>query len=220
MHEFNLIPADYREREQIERKLHTFTYLLIGLLISIAGLHVGLNRKTLSLKSEIQILEEGKMLTLQQQQQFNDLLAQERSLTKRLEIFNALRGGPPVRQLFLAIDRVLDGNVWFTQLKFQRAGEIVEAPPKTTQNGYFITIPEDASGSGKSQTWQLKTNMQVAGQAIDHSRLSVFVNQLIDLPEIEDVKVLNTNLKTYTSTQAIDFNMILIIDTSYLADHG
>jgi hypothetical protein len=220
MHEFNLIPADYRERELIRQKLHTFAVILIGLIIAIASLHFGLHRMTLKLKSEIQILEDNKMLTLQQLQQFNNLLAQERSLTKRLEIFNALRGGPPVRQLFLAIDRVLDGSVWFTQLKFQRAGEIVDAPPQTTQNGYFITIPEEASGAGKTQTWQLKTNMQVAGQAIDHSRLSVFVNKLIDLPEIADVKVLNTNLKTYTSTQAIDFNLILIIDTSYLADHG
>jgi hypothetical protein len=220
MHEFNLIPADYVEREHIEKKLHTFAFILIGLLLSIAILHFCLQHIILNLKSEIQVLEEGKMLTLQQQQRFNDLLAQERSLTKRLEIFNALRGGPPVRQIFLAIDQVLDGSVWFTQWKFQRAGEIVETAPQTEKNGYFITIPEDTSGAGKPQTWLLKTNMQISGQAIDHSRLSVFVNKLIELPEIEDVKVLNTNLKTYTSTQAIDFNMILIIDTSYLADHG
>jgi hypothetical protein len=220
MHEFNLIPADYREREQIEKKLTVFACILIALLLTIGGLHYGLQRKTLNLQSEIQILEEGKMLTLQQQQKFNDLLAQERSLTKRLEIFNALRGGPPARQLFLAIDRVLDGSVWFTQWKFQRAGEIVEASPQPGKNGYFITIPEDTSGSGKPQTWLLKTNMQIAGQAVDHSSLSAFVNKLIELPEVEDVKVLNTNLKTYSSTQAIDFNLILIIDTSYLAEHA
>ncbi len=219
MAEFNLIPADYHECEQIQQKLYRFAFILLGLILSIAGLSFVLQHITTNLKSEIQKREEGKMLTLQQQQKFNELLAQERSLTKRLEIFDALRGGPPIRQLFVAIDRIMDESIWFTEWKFQRAGEIIEATPQTTQNGYFITIPEESSGAGKSQVWQLKSHMQIAGGAINHSALSAFVSKLIALPEIEDVKIINTTLKTYLTTQAVDFNMILIIDNSYLADH-
>jgi hypothetical protein len=219
MTEFNLIPADYRECEQIQQKLYTFAFILLGLVLSIVGLSVVLKHITVSLNSEIQQREEGKMLTLQQQQKFNDLLAQERKLTKRLEIFEALRGGPPVRKLFLAIDRIMDESVWFTEWTFQRAGEIVEATPQTTQNGYFITIPEDTSGSGKPQVWQLKSHMQIAGGAMSHSALSSFVNKLIALPEIEDVKIINTSLKSFLTTQTVDFSMIVIIDNKYLANH-
>jgi hypothetical protein len=49
--------------------------------------------------------------------------------------------------------------------------------------------------------------------------MAAFVSKLIALPEIEDVKILNTNLKTYLTSQAVDFSMILIIDNNYLADH-
>jgi Tfp pilus assembly protein PilN len=219
MQEFNLIPADYREREQIQRKCTVFAISLFGLILILAGLHIVVHKVTSSLKSEIEILENGKTLKQQQQQKFTDLLTQERSLTKRLEIFNAIRGGPPIRQLFTALDRILDGSVWFTQMKFQRSGEIVENKPETSHNGYFITIPDETSSTGNAKTWQLQTRLEIAGQAIDHSKLSQFVNKLIAQPEIEDVKVLNTNLKTYVSTQAVEFNMIIIIDNNYLADH-
>jgi len=217
MHEFNLIPAGYLERELIERKCLNFFIVLMALLISLVVARVGLSQVIIDLKAKIDTMENGKNLKLQQQQKFNELLTEERVLTKRLEIFDGIRGGQAAKQVFLILDRILDGSVWFSELKFQREGEIAEAPSEAQQSGYFLIVPDNVGALGKTKVWHLKTHLEITGQAYDHSKLSQFVKKILEQPEIEDVKVINTNLKTYTATQAVDFKMIVFINNKFKA---
>ncbi|MDD2799901.1 MAG: PilN domain-containing protein [Methylococcales bacterium] len=217
MHELDLIPADYRERERIQQKCTIFIGILIVLVVALAGLRFVLQQKVDTLQLQIQALEDGKKIKLEQQQKFNALLAQERMLNKRLEIFNGLRGGLSAKQLFLAIDRVMDGDVWFNEWKLLRTSEINAV--KTIHSTSGLVIPESENSAGQAQAWQLSTRMEITGQALDHSKLAAFVSRLMQQPEVQDVKVLNTNLKTYLSNQVIDFNMVVIINNHMHEDH-
>ena len=210
MHELDLIPADYREREQIERRCKMFVLFFVAVLLGIAGAKYALIQKSSRLQTEIEILQKGRNFNLHQQQEFNELLAQERSVTKRLEILEGLKGGVSAKQIFKAIDRVLDGDVWFTRWTFRRAIEPAELTPQSVQTNYIV-IPEKEPGKNKSQTWRLNTNMEISGQGLNHSKLALFVSNLIKQPEIADVKVLSTSLKTYTAIQVVDFKIVVAV---------
>lgn len=162
------------------------------------------------LQDEIEILQNAQNFNLHQQQKFNELLAQERLLTKRLEILDGIQGRVSAKQVFKAIDRVLDDHIWFTRWTFRRTIEVADLLPQSiTAND--IVIPEGDSGTNKSQICRLDTIMEINGQVLNHSKLALFVSNLIKQPEIADVKVLSTGLKQYTTTQAIDFKIAVTI---------
>lgn len=211
-HEIDLIPASYRERLKIQRGCHIFFVALILIIVLTVFLRFLISNKNKTLQSTISTLQRDKSFNLQKQHHYNELLATERRLRKNLEILDGLRGGPPVRQILKAIDRVLNGKVWFLQWTFKRAGEITEAQPQTLDTGYFIIIPKENSQNGRQQAWKLDTHMTIKGQALDHSSFSNFVQKLLNQPEIDDVKVLNTQQRSYLDSHIIDFNIIVIVN--------
>ncbi len=219
MHELDLIPASYKERLKIKRWCHQFGFVFASVLVIVVGLRFAIINKAMALNTEIEIRQKDKQSSIEQQQKYNVLVAEEVKLKKELEILNGLRGGPSAKQILLAVDRVMPDDVWFTQWSFNRAGEITPVQPATVQTGYFIIIPQQANGSPNQQAWKLNTHMEISGQALNHSSLSGFIRNLINQPEIEDVKVINTSLRSYTSSQVVDFNLIVIINNQFKDDH-
>lgn len=210
--ELDLIPAGYRERLKIKRWCHFFLFGLLvvtGTTFLLRQLFVNQNQ---SVQNTIQVLQKNKADTLEQQRHYNELLANERNLQKNIEILNGLREGPSVRKVLQAVDRVLNGNVWFLHWTFMRSGEVVELKPEAVQTGYFIVIPQENSRIGKEQAWKLNTHMEIMGQAKDHLSFSRFVQTLLKQPEIADVKVINTSVRNYVSTEVIDFNLVVVIN--------
>lgn len=219
MHELDLIPASYRERLKIKRWCHQFVLVLAGLLIVVFSLKFAILNKTTALNSKIEVLQKDKQASIVQQQKYNELVAQEVKLNNQLEVLNGLRGGPSARQILLAVDRVMQSDIWFTQWSFIRAGEITQVQPATVQTGYIILLPQDANASPNQQSWKLDTHMEISGQALDHSSLSSFISNLIRQPEINDVKVINTSLRSYTSSQVVEFRLVVIINNQFKDEH-
>lgn len=220
MHELDLIPASYKERLKIKRWCRSFGMIIYCILAMVVGLRFVIIYKTMALNTTIEARQKDKLFNMKQQQIYKALVTEELKLKKDLEILNGFRGGPSAKQILLAIDRIMQDDVWFTQWTFNRAGEITPAPPATVQTGYFIIIPQDdAIGSPNQQAWKLNTHMEISGQALDHSSLSGFVRNLINLPEIDDVKVINTNLRPYINSQVVEFNLAVIINNRFKDEH-
>jgi len=218
-HEIDLIPASYKERLKIQQWCHWFLASLILVTLLTVSFRYYLNNKNESLTKAIATLQHEKSFNLQQQQNYNNLLTTERKLNKNLEILEGLRGGAAVRKTMMVIDRVLNGNIWFLNWSFKRAGEIVDTTPKTIQTGYFIIIPQENSQSGKQQTWKLNTHMDIKGQAKDHSSFSVFVQDLLNQVEIKDVRIINTHISSYFDMQVVDFNIVVVINNKKNKGH-
>jgi len=219
MHELDLIPASYKERLKIKRWCHLFGAVFASVLVVVGGLRFVIVNKTKVYNAKIEVLQKDKAFSLEQQQKYNTLVAEGIKLGKDLEILNGLRGGPSAKQILLAVDRVMEKDIWFTQWTYNRAGEITQVKPATEPAGYFIIIPPEASNTPSQQAWKLNTHMEISGQALDHYSLSGFISKLINLPEIEDVKVINTSLRSYTSSQVVDFNLVVIINNQFKAGH-
>lgn len=218
-HNIDLIPASYKERLKIQRWCHFFIIALILVILLTVTFRLHINSKSKSIQNTITTLQRDKSFNLQQQQTYNDLLTVESRLNKQLEILQGLQGGAPVRKTLMVIDRVLNKNIWFLHWNFKRAGEIVNLPPETVQTGYFIIIPPENNKTGKQQTWKLDTHMEIKGQARDHSSFSIFVQDLLNQSEIDDVKIVNTQMTPYIDTQVIDFNIVIVINNQHSENH-
>ncbi len=218
-HEIDLIPASYRERLKIQRWCHLFLAALALIVVLTIFIRFGLNSKNQAIQTAISSLQRDKSFNLRQQKTYNNLLTAERRLNKNLEILEGVRGGVPVRKIMILIDRVLNDNIWFLQWSFRRAGEIVSLPPQTVQTGYFIIIPQENSQIGKQQAWKLETHMEIKGQARDHSSFSLFVQDLLNQDEIEDVKIVDTQVQTYADTQVVNFNIVILINNQHNKSH-
>ncbi len=218
-HNIDLIPASYKERFKIQRWCHFFIIALILVILLTVTFRLHINSKSKSIQNTITTLQRDKSFNLQQQQTYNDLLTVESRLNKQLEILQGLQGGAPVRKTLMVIDRVLNKNIWFLHWNFKRAGEIVNLPPETVQTGYFIIIPPENNKTGKQQTWKLDTHMEIKGQARDHSSFSIFVQDLLNQSEIDDVKIVNTQMTPYIDTQVIDFNIVIVINNQHSENH-
>jgi hypothetical protein len=211
MHELDLVPTSYKERQKIKGWIRLFGLVFVGLLLVVAGLRITTVNKTKAVNNKAEVLQQNKQLSLDQQQKYNTLVTEEDKLKKDLEVLKGLRGGPSAKQILLAVDRVMQKDVWFTQWSFVRAREITQVQPATVQTGYFIVIPQEANGSPNQQAWKLDTHMEISGQALGHSSFSNFIKNLTNQPEIDDVKIVNTSLQNYTDSQVVDFRIIVII---------
>ena len=140
------------------------------------------------------------------------LKAHEAGMQRKLGLLTGLRGGSEAVNMFVTIDRALQGDdVWFTDWEFQRAGSTVENTPETTTNGYFIVIPA-ADGQDSNEAWKIETHMTFNGQARDHSALSGFVRRLYRQKEIQDVRILDTSRRG--GNNVVDFRLAVTVDSA------
>ena len=212
----DLIPADYRRQLSLARSVRR-SALSFGLLLLVAGglygaLHYGVREDA----KKIRALEVEKAISTQQRLVLEDLKAKDKRLASKLAILEHLRGGAAAQNMFVAIDQALDGHtVWFSEVSFRRAGQAVSRDadkPKPGSN-YFILIPQ-GDGAKPTPAWQIKTHMEIKGQAMDHSALSAFVRRLLSQPEVGTVRVLSTKQRKYTQVAVIDFELAVVVNSS------
>ncbi len=214
MHDLNLIPEEFNQQLKLGRWLRNFSVIYIVLVLLIVFGKYQLDERNTTIESTIAQLQTGKQLTLQQQQAYDSQLKSQAELKKRLNILSGLRGGPPAERIFITFDEVMNGDIWFSKWTFRRAGEWTDVDPDVARPGYLI-INTDANSKEREQAWRLSTHMEIKGQARNHSMLAEFIGRLIKRPEIEDVKVLNTSLRTYTTAQVIDFDLAVVVNNYY-----
>ncbi len=216
MHEIDLIPQEFHRRQMVVGwfKFAGFSLVLITVLIisSFAWLKVESGR----LQQGIEQLQSQKDITSSHRAQLEELTQKKKDLDQQLKLLAGLRSGAAAEQMFVTIDRALPNeDVWITGWRFRRAGTPVEIVDETVSTGYFIVIPQ-GSGNNKQQekeTWKIETHMTIKGQSMDHAALSEFVLNLTRQPEIEDVRVVSTQLAEINQVKLVNFNLDVVVST-------
>ena len=213
----DLVPADYRRYIQQLQLLHRwglFTLVIIAVSVSIS---LGLKYMASEYQKEIVVLEKKKAISSHQRGILQDLEKDRNLLTKKHRILEKLRGGALAEDMFVNIDRALDGkNIWFKNWKFIRAGSKTSEKPKGVNTGYFIVIPEaDRVNQKEKEAWQIQTHMEVNGQASDHEALSSFVRRVLQQPQIGDVRILNTQQQVIMDKTVVDFKLVIMVNSGY-----
>jgi len=213
----DLVPADYRRYVQ-QLQLLQHWGLLIGVIIAASVmLAAGLKYMSIEYQKEIVVLEKKKAISSHQRGILQDLEKDRNLLMKKRQVLEKLRGGALAEDMFVNIDRALDGrNIWFKNWKFTRAGSMTSEKPKGVNTGYFIVIPEsDRVNQKEQEAWRIQTHMEVSGQATDHEALSSFVRRVLQQPQIGDVRILNTQQQASADKTVIDFKLVIMVNSGY-----
>lgn len=210
MNEPDLVPNDYREliklRSGVVRFGQAAVAVVIVLVLAKTALAYGVRLQT----REVERMREAEALAIDHRGKIERLREEQRRLQEQLSILETLRAGVAGRQMFAAVDRAMDGSLWLLDWKFRRAGELVEAPPDTVNTGYFIVVPQ-LSDDEPERAWRMATHMELRGQALGHSALADFTRRLVQQPEIEDVRIIDTRVRQYTEAQVVDFELAVVV---------
>ena len=210
MLDFNLIPSSYQRRIKLKRWIglfivfYTCTIFTLFLGRSWLLLHID------STQSKIFLVNTDMQNILSRKRELRDLHEERNTLKHQLTILSGLIHGPRIQQLFYAIDRAINDDIWFVDWSFARAGELVEVKPERVNTGYFIIVSEDPE-SKLQQAWKIYTHMEITARAISHSALAEFVRQLGFQPEVERVQIVSTRTRKEGNTDVIDFKLAVVI---------
>jgi hypothetical protein len=214
----DLVPADYRRYVQQLQLLQRWGLAMLGYIVLATLIALGLGYFSRDYQNEIVILEKKKAISSHQRGILEALKQDHAQLTAKRQILEKLRGGALAEDMFVNIDRALNGkDVWFKNWRFARAGSKTNEPPKGVNTGYFIVIPESGGRADpeEQETWKIQTHMEVSGQATDHQALSSFVRRVLQQPQIGDVRILNTQQQAIADQIVVDFRLVITVNSGY-----
>lgn len=216
MHEIDLIPQEYHQQRMMTGWLKTAGFSLLILTVLIIGAFGWFKFESTGLQQQIEQLQSQKDITSTHRVQLEKLNQQKKDLDQQLKLLAGLRSGAAAEQMFITIDRALpQENVWITGWRFRRAGTPVERVDESVNTGYFIVIPQASGNNNQAQkeTWKIETQMKIKGQSMDHAALSEFVLNLTRQSEIEDVRVVSTQLAEINRIKLVNFNLEIIVSS-------
>ncbi len=210
MSDIDLIPGHYRRVQRLRRTLRKLAGAAAVLVVLVSGAKVGLVQGIQKKERELTRLKNVRSGLLSQMVRVKELEAKRARIDQQLSILSELRGGISAKQTLLAVDRALNAQVWFSSWTFYRAGQLVEEASTARNTGYFIVVPPESSDETET-TWQLDTHMEIRGQAASHSALARFVRELVEQPEVEDVRIVNTRVRGSTGAQVASFELAVVL---------
>ena len=215
MNEIDLFPEDLRQRLNYRRWFKRAAIIAVLSSAVILTAFGGLYQMNKILAADIQTIQDQREISNANRKRLENLTQRRDGLQQQLDLLSGLRSGASAEQMFVMLDRALPGpEVWLTNWKFRRAGTQVDAEQETVSTGYFIVIPAGSDANGE-ETWRIKTQMNIQGQALDHSAISEFVMNLTRQPEIETVRIVNTRLgRAVNETKLVDFSLDITVSTS------
>lgn len=214
MPDIDLIPEDYRSwllrQSMLKRFAITMTVFLSAVLLLGGIIGEGAKRA----QTRVAQLKSQNAITQQQHVQLELLSEEQAEYERQWSLLRGLRAGAAAEDVFSIIDAALnEGDLWFTSLKFRRAGVIVDGEQRGVETGYFIVVPADERQNSNAD-WHVETHMTIQGQAKDHQALSTFVRSLFEQPDIKYVNVQKTTLTDYANGRVVSFDLTIVLNSA------
>ena len=210
MDEMDLIPNEYRANLARRQLLHKFLFACLLVVFCVA-----LGRALLSYliwRENVQVvqLEQLENASEQNKAKAAAYTLQKQVTEKQLAALNALRGRDRVALFLQAVDLSLGDGVWFDSVHFMRktgTGTLQDARGGPAAG--IIVVPSNAE---KAHTLDISQGVDIVGHAANHTVLAEFMRKLGAQPNVVDLQLLNTNLRTYKTMQVVDFSLNLLLD--------
>lgn len=209
MAEIDLIPSEYRRWLNQRRLLRDFAIVVAIVAALIVAASEWSRMETAAARERASQLRTSNAISQQQQQQLEQIRNQQAEFRRQLSLLRGLRAGAAIEDIFTIIDQsIVEGDLWFVDWSFRRAGVIVNGEQRGVETGYFIIADPDAEGGNN---FEVETHMSIHGQARDHQALSNFVRALFEQRHISDVSVQKTSRVEYGSGTVVDFNLTVVL---------
>jgi hypothetical protein len=213
MSDIDLIPQAYRTWRWQARWMKFTACLVAGLTATLVLTWTVLGLAIDNVRTDVEALQNKLSHTAQQQADIERLGAEKAELERQFRLLSNLRSGAAAGDMFVTVDNALiSDDIWFRNWKFERAGIMVGEELETVNTGYFVVVPEGADHLASGEL-RIQTNMEIRGQALDHSALSSFVRRLFVQPGIDDIRIRRTSLIDRNRADTVDFELAVILNT-------
>ena len=187
MHEFDLIPAEYRDAQNKRRSVFVYTMLTVA---AVCGMSIGLlflESHVGTVEEEAQNLRYQQALSTKEQEYAVELRKRKQQLQGQALLLESLRSGASVTELVTTLEQaLLTTDVVLLNWHFRRPGIVTDGDSQVRQPRSFLN---SADASDFPRRWESLTHMNIQGAAKDHAALSAFASQLLQNSTVADVKV-------------------------------
>ncbi len=200
-----MIPRSYREGLRVRRTLTVYGAALAVLLVAGAGASAALRWR---LGVETPRLEASRAASSQagvMRTELTTALARKERLAENVAALASLRGAGEVASLASVLDGALNEQVWFTELRFARTQELLQAAPPTPLPAGVVQTR--AAQAGALQAWRLGSQIRIAGQARDNAAMTAFLTKLAADPSLANVRFLNSSTAAAEDGGAVNFSV-------------
>lgn len=217
MAEFDLIPKDYAQSQQLRLRLKRFAAALVGVVVFVALARLGLVFAAQSATGAVAHLRNQGQISAQAKAAADAYRQEKLVAEKQLAALDDLRGRDRLRLFLRALDAAYLDGIWFDDIRYYRSETLLsgnlDALPGGGRAG-IIVVPTENPAAVKSaaQARGIEQQVALAGQALNHSRLAEFMRALGGQPGIADVRLLDTGLRAYANALVIDFKLSLLVD--------
>jgi hypothetical protein len=207
----DLIPRQYALQRRLWRRCKWFAAAVLSLVCLVAAARAALWFGSAHEHRQLSGLRQNEQLSAAVLAQGRDLEQQKAAAQKELKALDDLRGRHRVRMLVEALDRAWLKGIWFDEIRSFRAAATAPSGAPTGGTAVVTSQPAQAQPAAPAAV-DNRQRVELAGHAVEHSRLAAFMTRLSAQPAVSDVRLLDTSTSGGDSGEAaIDFRMSLAI---------
>lgn len=213
----DLIPGDYKRYLQQLHIMQRWALLMV-IMISLSVLaSIAFHYKAEANQARIALYEQQQAISSQQQDELHALQNNQKMLLDKRETLMQLRRIASAEDMFRVIDMSLDGkNVWFRNWTFDRVRIMDDKEPKGARKASSVTKRGAGNNDNRLEgVWDIQTRMEIDGGASDHEALSMFVRRLLQQPQIDDVRIQNTQQYLQAEKAVVNFRLLITVNDRY-----
>jgi hypothetical protein len=208
----DLIPRQYALERRVWRHCKRFAAAMLALVCFVTAARGALWFGNAREHQQLSDLRRNEQLSAEGLTKVREFEQRKMAALTELKALDDLRGRDRVRVLVEALDRAYVDGIWFDEIRSFRtdmraaAGGPPGAPASNPAVAHAQPAPALPGVPGAD-----RQRVELAGHALEHSRLADFMTRLSTQPAVSDVRLLDTSSGGESSERLIDFRMSLAI---------
>jgi Tfp pilus assembly protein PilN len=186
MADIDMIPRSYRESLRVRRTLSAYGAALALLLVVGAGASLLLRWRLAVETPRLERMRSDSALAGTLRTQLSGAQQRRDALAGDVEAQALLRGAGEAQALARVLEATLNDRVWIEQLRFSRSETLLRDPLPSP-------LPAGTVRTSQGQAWQLGSQVELSGQALDHRAMTDFLGALAAHPALTQVRFLNSS---------------------------
>ena len=177
MREIDLIPHEHSQRRQLRRALRRAGVLIVSLVVATAAARLALAFSISHQRPRVEQQRHAEQGAVAARARIAELVQQKTALEARLATLRRLQQGAGWEAALQNVDRAFGKGLWIDQLTLTSAA---------------LTLPQ---------------RVDIKGHAVDHAAVTAFTRALREQPVVQEVRLVDTGLRRYSTTQVVDFTI-------------
>jgi Tfp pilus assembly protein PilN len=204
MADIDMIPREYRDGVRVRRLLRvTAAGLALTVALGVLG-SAGLRWRTGALERAIAALQAASTQAQADSARVAQQQADQARKDQERTVLRTLRRRGELTALAQGLDAAMGDGVWLTELRVERDIQGVASTPAAAPAAVTEAPAEGTQEfSAAAQTWRMRSNLELSGQAASYAAVTAFLSALGRQPGIAGLRLVSSSAAA--DGAAIDF---------------